>query len=136
MIILSNGDKWIIDDSEWVDADIDYMEACKGNIPRTNVRDFVKKLCDDDSHDIPRKLTHEFPEGYWDADFDPYKEVLGSIAVASILNPWSEVYCMPWGEVIVVYRKADGGGYDVMTATEVYKCPEDYFAAVILPKEE
>lgn len=139
MITLSNGDRWIIDDSEWEDQDIEYEEACKGNIPETDVRDFVEKLCksrscDDNTHEYfePRKLTTEhFSDGYWDCNFDPFSEVFGSIAGTIISNPWSTVYVMPWNEVIVVFQRADSGGYDVETVVKVYDCFDTYFKQVV-----
>lgn len=138
MIILKNGDKWIIDEEET--KDLDYEEACKGNVPLTEIKDFIKKLCKAYEHDNdcgdenvdPRKLTDRFEGGYWDCNFDVFKEVFGSVAVSVITNPWSTVYKMPWNDFIVVFAQADCGGYDVETAIKVYNCYADYLLDVTM----
>lgn len=148
MITLKNGDKWIIDGSEY--DGIDYKEACKGNIPKTGTRDFVEKLCKARGYDNknrayiePRKLvdceTYKSlvppwdgePSGYWDCNFDVFNEVLGSVAVYTKSNPWSTIYEMPWGSIIVVFQRADCGGYDVEIAVRVYDCYSDYLKDVV-----
>ena len=132
MIILSNGDKWIIDDSEWEEAGIEYEEACKGNIPVTTVEDFVDKLINGDvGLMIPRKLTDYFPEGYWDGNLDAKIEVLRDAAVKTITNEWSYVHEMPWGHVIVAARaeSEDGEGEYISSLTK-FENVEDYMRAV------
>ena len=134
MITLKNGDKWILDDLEI--KGLDYAEACKGNVPSTEVKDFIEKLCKNCRHDnnkselmLPRKLTKEF-DGYWDCNFNPFDEVFGSVAKSVKYNPWSTVYEMPWGDVIVVFTQPDCGGYDVETVVKVYSDYWVYFDAV------
>lgn len=131
MITLSNGDKWIIDDSEWKEAGIDYKEACKGNIPATDAREFIEKLIDESNdggeYFLPRKLVDMNGSGYWNANFNPYKEVLGDTAVKAISNKWSVVYRMPWEDVIVV---TVGDGYDAVTLLTRFKNIEEYMSAV------
>lgn len=135
MIVLNNGDKWIIDDSEY--ENMDYVEACKGNVPLTEIKDFVERLCEAHKYDndhrellTPRKLTDRAGCQYWDANHDVFKEVLGSIANSVRSNPWSAIYEMPWGDIIVVFIQPDCGGYDVEVAVKVYTDYWDYFNAV------
>jgi len=147
MIILSDGSKWILDASEWKNAGIEYEEACKGNIPITDTKEFIKALCayhseeneTEESHPdapdfmLPRKLTAGITsgsEGYWDANFNPLVEILGDVATKIISNPWSQVYEMPWGEVIVVYEGRDCGGYDTAVFTKVYNDFASYLSVV------
>ena len=136
MITLPNGNKWIIDDLEI--KDLNYAEACKGNVPETEIKNFVERLCKAFRHDdkdgkseclLPRKLTEKF-DGYWDCNFDVFKEVLGSIAKSVKSNPWSVVYEMPWDSIVVVFEQADCGGYDAETAVKVYSDYWEYFNAV------
>lgn len=145
MITLSNGDKWVIDGSEWKDQGIPYEEACKGNIPETDVRDFVSRLCsyhnceDEEYNDdfiLPRKLTvRDSGKGYWDCNFNVFEEVLEHIAIASRSNPWSKIYKMEWGEVVVVFQRADSGGYDTEVVVKVYEGYEDYYEDVRLGED-
>lgn len=139
MIVLENGDKWIIDTSEIRDAD--YLEACKGNLPLTEIKDFVERLCksyncDNDREDrgvehlTPCKLTDLFAEGYWDSDFDAFGEILGSVALSAITHPWARVYRMPWNTVIVVFIRADSGGYDIEIATKTYDSYDCYLESI------
>lgn len=139
MIILENGDKWIIDDEEL--DNLDYDEACKGNVPFTDIKDFVERVCENHRHDnknkgllTPRKLTFTEDEegGYWDCNFDVFKEVLGSVAVAVISNPWSTVYKMPWNDVIVVFTQS--AGCDAETVTKKYNCYTNYLLDALLPQ--
>lgn len=139
MITLSNGDKWIIDELEC--NGIDYREVRKGNIPETSIRSFIERLCkahrynsdigdDDNGYEylLPRKLTNKLSGGYWDCNFDVFAEVFGSVAEIKIANPWSNVYRMPWGKVIVVFKRPICGECD--TTVKVYDCYEDYLNAV------
>jgi len=152
MITLSNGDKWILGEFEWEDAGIDYKEASKGNLPEMEPRRFVKILCDhrnyerehrdlnkpdEDEYEFkgkfitPRKLSFEhFPDGYWDCNYSVISEVLGDLATKHFSNLWSEVYVMPWGEVLVVFEGADCGGYDVTSFIEVYANFDEYLKVV------
>lgn len=141
MIILENGDKWIIDAKEI--KDMDYTEATQGKVPLTNLEHFVERLCEAYRYDnqnreslLPRKLTgtEEEERGYWDANFDVFSEVLGSVATITTSNPWSKVYKMPWNDVIVVFVQADGGGYDVERAVKRYDCYTDYLLDALLPQ--
>jgi len=137
MITLSNGDRWILGSSEWKDVGISYEDACKCKIPETSKREFVEKLCkyysrgynEKELNVEPRKWTNEF-EGYWDGNFNVFSEVFGDLAIRTVSNPWSRVYEMPWGDVVVVYTDVDSGGYDAAWYIEVYKNLEDYNAAV------
>jgi hypothetical protein len=138
VIVLSNGDKWIIDDSEWKEAGIPYEEAKEGNLPITPVEDFIKAVCDyyttDESHVDPRKWTNRYG-GYWDANFDVFKEVFSDIAGHKIENPWSTVYEMPWGKIIVVFYIPDSGGYDCQYLVEIYDNREEYMKQVTFDEE-
>ena len=132
MITLKNGDKWIIDDRELEAAEkagISYEKACEGNLPETSVDDFVRELLDDRSSCFPRKLT-DWEGGYWDCNFDPYKEVLGSLAAHTLTTDFFTAYEMPSGEVLVVYKGADSGGYDVTTKVATFASREEYMKAV------
>lgn len=133
MIILENGDKWIIDDEE-ID-NLDYEKACKGNVSLTSLEHFIERLCEAKRYDnqngellLPRKLTDQLG-GYWDCNFDVFKEVLGSVAISVLSNPWSTVYKMPWNDIIVVFTQPDGG-CDVETAVKKYSCYTEYLLAV------
>ena len=132
MITLSNGDKWVIDDKEWKDANIPYEEAIKGNIPETSVREFVEELFDNqDDLILPRKLTIDAGAGYWNANFS-ISEVLDDVSVRKIENDWSSVYEMPWGHVYIVYEQSDGGGYDVEIGLKRFESAEEYTKEVSL----
>ena len=120
MITLSNGDKWIIGDKEWEEADITYEEAIKGNIPDTSVRGFIEELLDSEDYLLPAKLTDSMG-GFWDPNFSVFKEVLGDVATRKISNNWSDVYEMPWGHIYVVYQQADNGWYDAETNLKRFK---------------
>ena len=125
MITLSNGDKWIIDDSEWQDAKIPDEEAIKGNIPETSLQEFIEAVANGSC--LPCKLTYdEFPEGHWDCNYDVFEEAFADIAVAQILNPWSKAYRMPWGHIYVVFSAVDSGGYDARTVVEKFESAEKY----------
>ena len=130
MIKLSNGDHWILDDSEWENADIPYEDATARKIPTMSVREFIEKLAASHKEEsvglLPRKWTNEFPEGYWDGNFDVYEEVFTDTAVHKITNPWSKVYIMPWKHIYVIYQKADIGGYDVCTGINKFDSLADY----------
>lgn len=143
MIVLSNGDKWVLDDSEWKDAGIEYKEARKGNLPITDTRESIKILCayysKDDHPDAPdfmcpRKLTNEFG-GYWDANYSALSEILGDVALRELNNDWSHVYEMSWGEVIVVYEGSDGG-YDAAVFTKTFNSYEEYHKAVSIKEHQ
>lgn len=135
MIILSNGDKWILDDSEWEDADISYEDATACKLPVMPIREFIEKLVaaneSDGEYLLPRKWTSEFPEGYWDANFDVYEEVFTDASSRTITNGWSTVYVMPWGYVYVVYKDVDSGGYDAYTEVTKLENFEEYRKAVL-----
>ena len=128
MIELSNGDKWILDDSEH--KDIPYKEAIKGNIPLMKKREFIDQICNSvndkcEVYYIPRKLTTQM-NGYWDANFDVFAEVFGDIAIKTKKLPWADIYIMPWDEVIVVYTTVDCGGYDACNGIAKYKDYDEY----------
>lgn len=128
MITLSNGDKWIIDDSEWEAAGIPDEEANKGNIPGTSLQEFIEAVANGSY--LPRKLTHDtFPDGYWDCNYNVFEEAFADIAMAQILNPWSKVYRMPWGHIYVVFSAVDSGGYDAETVVEKFESAEEYLKA-------
>jgi hypothetical protein len=133
MITLSNGDKWIIDESE-VDGDSkgNMPKTCEEvcNLPETPIREFIEKLISDEYY-VPRKLTSEFG-GYWNCNFDSLKEILSDVAVKILQNDFSKVYEMPWMEVLVVYKCADSGGYDVTTKVARFANREEYMKAVTL----
>lgn len=135
MIILSNGDKWVLDDSEWEDRGISYEDATACKIPLMPVREFIEKLAaaneSDDEYLIPGKWTNAFPEGYWDANFNVYEEVFMDASAWTIDNDWSTVYVMPWDHVYVIYQKADSGGYDVCTGIAKFENITEYQKAVI-----
>lgn len=98
MITLPNGDKWIIDDREY--KGVSNRKRRNGQLPETSIRDFIEELIDPQNHCLPRKLTKDFG-GYWDCNFAPYSEILGAIAIKKIKNAFSEVYEMPWGDILV-----------------------------------
>lgn len=140
MITLSNGDKWVIDNSEWQDAGIDYEEACKGNIPETDKRKFVERLCayhkrgsESDEYLLPKKLIFDktFPDGYWDFNFDVFSEVFGDLATRKFSTPWCDVYTMPWAKVLVLYYVSDEDGYNSTAYVEVYDDFDQYTTAVM-----
>lgn len=130
MIILSNGDKWILDDSEWEDTDISYEDATACKLPVMSIREFIEKLAaankSDDEYLLPRKWTNAFPEGYWDCNFNVYEEVFTSAASKIITNPWSKVYIMPWGHVYVVYQAIDDDGCDSYIEVTKLESFEEY----------
>ncbi len=135
MIILSNGDYWILDDSEWKDAGISYEDATACKIPLMPIRKFIEKLVaaneSEDEYLLPRKWTNEFPEGYWDCNFDVYDEVFADAAVQTIINDWSTVYIMPWQHVYVVYKDVDSGGYDACTKVTKLESVDMYIKAAL-----
>ena len=135
MIVLSNGDKWILDDSEWEAAGISYEDATACKLPIMTPRRFIEKLVAANEpggkYLLPRKWTNAFPEGYWDCNFDPYKEVFTDAAIRTITNDWSTVYVMRWGHIYVIYQKADSGGYDVCTGIAKFESFEAYTKAII-----
>ena len=127
MITLSDGDKWITDDSEWKAAGISYEEACKGNLPEITIREFIEKMYNDNENGgwkIPEKLTDTNGSKHWSTNFEWTSAVLGDIAVRKSINPWSEVYEMPWGHVYVVFTKEDL--YEPGNGFERYDNVEDY----------
>jgi len=129
MITLSNGDRWIIDDKEWEDANIPYEEAIKGNIPETSAREFIEELFNNqDDLLLPRKLT-DWEGGYWDCNFF-VGAVLDDVAVRKVANSWSSVYEMPWGHVYIMYDQADSGGYDVEMGFEKFENVDEYMKKV------
>jgi hypothetical protein len=126
MITLPNGDKWIIDDSEWQNAGIAHAQAILGNIPATTYDDFLAKLLSDDV--LPRKLT-DWHGGYWDCNFDAYREVLGALANRRASTDAFDAYEYG-GKVYVVYTEADVG--DSITCVQVFDSVSEYDAAVNL----
>lgn len=134
MIILSNGDKWILDDSEWEGAGIPYDDAKDCKLPIMSIREFIEKLVvaneSDDAYFIPRKWT-EFMGGYWDANFDPYGEVFADAAIQTVTNDWSKVYVMPWGHVYVIYKDVDSGGSDACTKVTKLESVHIYIKAAL-----
>lgn len=137
MIILRNGDRWIIDAEEI--SNLEYTEACQGKVPLTSSEYFIERLCeayryDNQNHELllPRKLTGvRENRGYWDANFDVFSEVFGSVATTTTSNPWSKVYKMPWNDVIVVFMQSDGG-CGVERAVKKYNCYTDYLLDVTM----
>ncbi len=136
MIILKDGSKWIIDEEEYQGQSEDRKK--KGRLPITATRKFVERLvaasdgeanADDEietEYFSPRKWTSNMG-GYWDANFDAFKEILSDVAIRKLENPWSNVYEMPWGAIIVTYKKEDSGGFDVAEYTKTF---ENYGAYV------
>jgi len=135
VIVLSNGDKWILDDSEWESANISYEDATACKLPVMPIREFIERIAaasePDGEHLLPRKWTNAFDEGYWDANFNVYEEVFVSAASQIITNPWSKVYIMPWGHVYAVYQMVDSGGYDAYTEVTKLESFEEYKEMVL-----
>ncbi len=132
MITLSNGDRWIVDDSEWIDLDIPYGDACACRIPETTIKEFVEKIEESLNNDdvyLPRKWTAEYG-GYWDCNLD-IEEVFKDVAVRTIPNKWSTVFIMPWGAVYVVYTTTDSGGYDACAGIVSFTDLGEYKKAVL-----
>lgn len=125
MITLSNGDRWIIDESELTSDD----NGVPNKLKEISAREFVEKLLSNEF--FPRKLVNheDFDEGYWCANFDAHKEVLGTIAVWTKNLEFCVVHEMPWGEVIVVYLKGD---YSVEKGFKAFHDKKAYMDAVSL----
>jgi hypothetical protein len=136
MITLSNGDKWIIDDSEVEGRDEPQSFEEAGNLPETTAREFIDQLVDRKVYTSPQKLVrgHEGCEnyGYWDYNSNPYVEILSDVAVKTIKNDFSAVHEMPWGEVLVAYRDVDSGGYDSCIKVARFANREEYMKSVTL----
>jgi hypothetical protein len=133
MITLSNGDMWIIDDSEWEKAGISYEDTCPKKIPKTSIRKFIERLYtaqEKGEYLNPQKWMTKFG-GSWDCNFSVYREVFGDAARDIIENAWSTVYIMRWGHVYVVFQSDDLGGYDVCTMLERFENLEEYKNAVL-----
>jgi len=135
MIVLSNGDKWILDDSEWENVGISYEDATSCKLPIMLIREFIERFTaaneSDDESLLPRKWTDAFKEGYWDCNFSVYEEVFVDAASRIINTPWSKVYIMPWGCVYVVYQMVDSGGYDAYTEVTELESFEEYKETVL-----
>jgi len=130
VIVLSNGDKWILNNSEWLDADISYEDVAIGKLPIMPIREFIEKLDALDGPVLARKWTDQYG-GYWAANFNVYEEVFTDAASEIISNLWSKVYVMPWGHVYVVYQESDGGGYDICTRMSRLESFEAYKGTVL-----
>jgi len=117
---------FLSDINEWV---INAKEVRKHKLPLADKWAFVEMLMEEIHGETPRKWT-PFTGGYWDANFDVLSEMLGDIAVRVLTNPWSQVYEMPWGEVIIVFTRVDCGGYDAEIG--IVTCPsyDEYLKAV------
>lgn len=140
MITLSNGSKWILNDSEWADKDvgISYEEACKGNIPAMDIKGFIEKLISGGKYKgrylDPAKLISMDGMGYWDSDLDPHREVFEDVAVKSVSNKCFTAYEMPWGNIIMVaYNKSDEDeNHEYVESMVRFKNKEEYMKAVLL----
>jgi hypothetical protein len=89
-------------------------------------------LLDKERYTLPRKLTYDFSEGYWNCNFDPYSEVLGDTATYIKNTDFMSVYVMPWEEVIVIYFQPDCGGYDAEVISSRFPSIEEYNKAVMI----
>lgn len=124
MITLPNGDKWIIDDRELEGVPTEQWRV--GNLPATTIEDFLKELLDeseDHPFRLPRKLTPSMG-GYWDANFNPYHEVLGGIAINIVKTDFFSAYEMADGKVYVAYMDMDC--YDAVTKVKIYPSRKEY----------
>lgn len=125
MIILPNGDKWIIDDREL--NGLSDEDISNGKIPITSIENFINDLVKGDC--LPRKLVNE--EGWgncWDCNFDPYKEVLEGFAVRSVTTEFMTAYDLVNGKVAVVYITSNGSTSS--KKIKLYENSEEYMRAV------
>lgn len=146
MIILKDGSKWAFS-SEFVNRQqiqippYDTKEGSerlhKGNIPETSIRDFVQKLIlyssDNDNEEYLGR-PEKWSQRGWDCNFNPYREVLGDIAIKKTELNAFQAYEMPWGEVLVVYQEDDC--YNTVTRIDVYPDKSNYEFAVSLKRLE
>ncbi len=127
MLILPNGDKWIVDNKEWQDAGISYSDACKCKIPETSYEEFIADMLSNKRY-IPHKhtITKTFPNGYWDANFDPFSEVFEALAVVKRRLPWSNVFILPNKKVYVVYMGVESNEEECGYEVKVYNNVDEY----------
>ncbi|HLD91013.1 MAG TPA: hypothetical protein VI911_08385 [Patescibacteria group bacterium] len=129
MIVLPNGDKWILDDSEWKDAGISYEDACACKLPIMSNEEFINELINPTNNNpfeglkLPRKWTTEF-NGYWDCNFSVF-EIFDALCTKKITTPWLLLYVMPWGKVLVVYTEVNDCG-EAETGYMMYNSMEEY----------
>jgi hypothetical protein len=131
VIVLLDGNKWILDASEWKSNDISYEDACACKIPIMSYREFVEEIVEATNSSnkflIPRKhtITKSFPKGYWDANFGVFDEVFPAIASCTNILPWAKVFEMPWGVVYVLYFTANCCG-EAEIHVKAYKNIKEY----------
>jgi hypothetical protein len=123
MLILPNGDKWVLDDSEWKDAGISYEDACACKLPIMSNEEFINALISPGGFKLPRKWTTEF-NGYWDGNFSVF-EIFDALCTKKITTPGLLLYVMPWGKVLVVYTEVNDCG-EAETGYMVYNSMEEY----------